>query len=128
MTTVWLATSGEYSDYRVQHVFAREEDARAYELADDVQERVLQDGPVEVRTWHELDWRTWIPGRDGDSSRNANPYWSSGRKDFDGRESHTEHHWLETIYGPRLQVGGWDLERVRKVYSEQRAQHLALQP
>jgi hypothetical protein len=38
MTKVYLATSGEYSDFTVRHAFAREEDARSYLLADDVME------------------------------------------------------------------------------------------
>lgn len=33
---VYLATAGEYSDYRVKHAFARREDAESYRLGDDV--------------------------------------------------------------------------------------------
>jgi hypothetical protein len=35
---IYLATRGEYSDYRVCHAFARREDAEAYKLGDDVAE------------------------------------------------------------------------------------------
>ena len=129
---VYLAVSGEYSDYRVQHVFARREDAEAYELGDDVEERELQEGPVEVRTWHMLLWDARIGDREG-----TNPFESAQRKDFDGRAQHAEHQWHgdrdaryperagASAAGPRLYIGGWDLDRVRKVYSEQRAQHEA---
>ena len=134
---IYLATSGEYSDYRVQHVFSRREDAEAYELGDGVEERELQEGPVEVRVWHMLFWDARIGDRKGDSLRQANPYEYSQRRDFDGRPGHTEHRWHgdhdaryperagTSANGPRLQVSGWDLDRVRKVYSEQRAQYEA---
>jgi hypothetical protein len=122
MTTVYLATSGQYSDYRVQHVFTRREDAESYALADHVEERELHDGPVEVRDWHELVWK---PGKAGDPWEQAEP------RDFDGREGHAQHHWrtLDWRTPPEvvLTVTGWDLERVRKTYSEQRAMYLASQ-
>ncbi len=51
---VYLATSGEYSDYRVCHAFAREEDAASYALGDAVLELEVRDGPVEVRPEHTL--------------------------------------------------------------------------
>ena len=54
---VYLATAGEYSDYRVCHAFARREDAESYKLGDDVKELEVHDGPVEVRYWYDLDWR-----------------------------------------------------------------------
>ena len=54
---VYLATAGEYSDYRVRHAFTREEDAEAYPLGDDVLELEVHDGPVEVRTGTCWTWR-----------------------------------------------------------------------
>ena len=124
---VYLATAGSYSDYRVRAVFTREEDARAYALADDVEEYELHDGPVEVRTWHQLSWSTGIPDRKSDGFALANPNTYENRRDFDGHEKHAEHEWREHPAGPILVVGGWDLARVRKVYSEQRAKYLAEQ-
>lgn len=128
---VYLATSGEYSDYRVQHVFTRREDAESYALGEDVEERELQDGPVEVRTWHMLRWNPGIPDREGDSLRVPNPWLITGRRDWDGRPGHVQHEWFtQTQFQPpkrQLVVEGWDLERVRKTYSEQRAQHIAAQ-
>lgn len=120
---VYLATSGEYSDYHVQHVFAREEDARSYELADDVEEYDLREGPVRTAIRYVLQWQPGLPDRDGDSLRLANPYESTERDDFDGHLSRVEHRILEP--GGLLVVKGWDLNGVRKVYSEQRAQILA---
>lgn len=124
---VYLATAGEYSDYRVMHVFARREDAEAYELADDVEEYEVNDGPVGVRTWHILMWDSAVVDRAADDVRSANPHEWTDRRDFDGRINRVEHRWDGHLNGPRLVVQGWDLERVRKVYSEQRAQHVARQ-
>jgi hypothetical protein len=124
---VWLATSGEYSDYTVCHVFARQEDAEAYEGAGRVEEFELREGPVEMRPWHTLLWRADDPDHEKDSLRLANPYGSSWPKDFDGRPEYAAHRWdgPPERTGPILTVEGWDLQRVMKVYSEQRAQYLA---
>lgn len=124
---VWLATSGEYSDYGVDHVFARREDAEAYEGADRVEEFELREGPVEMRPWHTLVWNPELGDRERTSLALENPYGSSWPQDFDGREGHAEHRWNmpPATIGPVLYVEGWDLQRVRKVYSEQRAQYLA---
>ena len=122
---VYLATSGEYSDYRVRGVFTRREDAEAYALGDDVEEYELHNGPVEVRTWHQLSWSPQIPDRERGNMNRANPNKYEERRDFDGHEKHAEHEWREHPIGPILVVSGWDLARVRKVYSEQRAQYLA---
>lgn len=120
---VYLATSGEYSDYRVAHVFTRQEDAEAYRLGDDVEERELQEGPVEVRRWYMLRWATDVADREAVFVYAANPAEYSELRDFDGDDRHAEHHWN----GVYLDVGGWDLALVRKVYSEQRAQYTARQ-
>jgi hypothetical protein len=120
---VYLATSGEYSDYRVQHVFTRREDAETYALGDDVMECELHDGPVEVRTWHTLRWYANSPDHEGDSYRIGNPWLDSEQRDWDGRPGHVQHSWHAV--GTQLLVEGWDLQRVRKTYSEQRAQRLA---
>lgn len=124
--TVYLATAGAYSDFRVVAAFTREEDARAYELADDVQEFELHDGPIEVRTWHEIRWWPQLPDNTDDDTRIENPYEDTQQRDFDGREGHAAHLWSKDRRdGDTLTVGGWDLERVRKTYSEQRAQYIA---
>ncbi|HET9968511.1 MAG TPA: hypothetical protein VFQ68_09760 [Streptosporangiaceae bacterium] len=127
---VYVATSGEYSDYRIAHVFARREDADAYQGADRTEEYEVREGPVEMRPWHTLTWATEIPDREATSMALANPFEQSWPKDFDGDERNVSHAWFGPPHrtGPVLQVEGWDLARVRKVYSEQRAQHLAGQP
>ena len=120
---VYLATAGSYSDYRVRQVFARREDAEAYGLADDVEEYDLQESPVEVRTWYTLRWYITKPDGPADSRSVGNPWESSELRDFDGRPNNLQH---STYYnGDVLLVEGWDLNGVRKVYSEQRAQHIA---
>ena len=127
---VYVATSGEYSDYRIAHVFARREDADAYQGADQTEEYEVRDGPVEMRPKHGLIWSPGIPDREATSLALANPHESSWPEDFDGDERNVSHTWLGPPQrtDPVLQVRGWDLQRVRKVYSEQRAQHLAGQP
>jgi hypothetical protein len=134
VTKVYLATAGAYSDYRVCCAFARKEDAEAYKLGDEVLELEVHDGPVEVRTWYQLTWRAdrgAHMNKDGGGS--PNPYTYAGEvRDFDGNDKHVEHRWSraymqETEGNAHLQVGGWDLALVKKVYSEQRAQYLARQ-
>ncbi len=124
---VYLATSGEYSDFRVQQVFARREDAEAYDLGDDVQEFELRDGPVETRIEHRLYWNPQIEDREETATAMANPWFATERLDFDGQPHRVEHQWNHGARGSNLTVKGWELERIRKVYSEQRAQHLARQ-
>jgi len=119
---IYLATAGEYSDYRVCHAFTRREDAEAYPLGDDVLELDVHDGPVEVRYWYDLDWRADWGDRKSDGFRLANPHIDSERRDFDGNERHVEHTWSGGIH---LNVQGWDRQAVLKVYSEQQAQYLA---
>lgn len=123
---VYLATAGEYSDYQVVRVFARQEDAANYELADEWEEYEVDEGPVEVRTWHVLDWVPGLPDREQTNAHGANPHMWSDRRDFDGHPRRVEHRWLVgRPIGDQLIVGGWDLDGVRKVYSEQRAQWIA---
>jgi hypothetical protein len=125
-TKAYLATSGEYSDYRVCHAFAREEDAMSYGLGDDVLELEIHEGPIEVRNWHFMTWHPHLPDRQGDTHAAPNPLFSTERRDFDGRPKHAEHRWdVDHLGHQRLIVQGWHLERVQKVYSEQRAQYIA---
>lgn len=120
---VYLATAGEYSSYRVLHVFAREEDAADYGLADNVEEVDLHDEPVEVRYWYTLHWFSWQP----DST--SNPAEAGELRDFDGHAENISNYWGSTLIPERrtLTVQGWDRDRVRKVYSEQRTKYLAEQ-
>jgi hypothetical protein len=133
VTTVYLATRGEYSDYRVCHAFASREDAESYKLGEDVMELEVRDGPVEVRRWYHLTWRGDRADRMGEDGRGLpNPYVYAGdERDFNGDERHVEHRWskghlqAENTGNAHLEVEGWDVALVKKVYSEQRAQYLA---
>jgi hypothetical protein len=120
---VYLATRGEYSDYRVCHAFAKREDAEAYPLGDDVKELEVRDGPVEVRTWHTLQWNPAVPDRDASSPFASNPAVYSERRDFDGDEGAVLHEWRKVPLA--LFVRGWDRDRVLKIYGEQRAAYIA---
>jgi hypothetical protein len=120
---IYLATAGEYSDFRVCHAFTRREDAESYKLGDEVKELELHDGPVEVRYWYRLTWNPRLPDRKAAFPAMANPHIYDDYRDFDGSEKHVEHTWApETGV---LYVQGWDRQLVLKVYSEQRAQYLA---
>jgi hypothetical protein len=122
--TIYLATRGEYSDYRVCHAFTRREDAEAYPLGDDVKEMELKDGPVDVREWHHLAWHANRPDREASWHAASNPIDWIELRDFDGDERRAEHTWSAMN---QLTVEGWDKQLVMKVYSEQRAQYLARQ-
>lgn len=125
---VYLATAGEYSDYRVLHAFTSSDDAWAYPLGDDVLELELHDGPVEVRMWSEIWWWPHEPDSERDGFSAGNPSEHHQQKDFDGRPKWVGHRWSHNHRGQSLLVvEGWDAQRVRKVYSEQRAQHIAKQ-
>lgn len=117
---VWLATSGEYSDFSVVKVFAREEDARAYGLADSVVEWEVNEGPVLTRIVKRLIWHPARPEADG------NPWIHSDRRDVDDSPG-VKHRWVPAQPGMEtyLIVEGWDAEGVNKVYSEQCAQYIA---
>jgi hypothetical protein len=118
---VYAAVAGEYSDYRVCHIFARAEDARAYRLGDAVEEYELREGPVDVRYWYQLSWHSEVL-----FPRTANPYEWSELADFDaGRK--LGHNWVHDQNRSYLIVSGWDVQAVRKVYGEQRAQYEARQ-
>ena len=128
MTKVYIATSGEYSDFRVEAVFANEADAEAYELGGSVEEYELHDGPKEVRTWYRLQWSTYLPDRPETSSHLSNPHISTDREPYDGNPRHCTHKFYDDWghrESRRLVVQGWDLDRVKKVYGKQRAKWLS---
>ena len=121
---VYVATSGEYSDYGIRHIFARREDADAYACADNVEEWEVLEGSVETRLWHHLMWTPEMP--DSAEKNFHNPWEWSSQRDFDGHPDRVVHHLEESpAHKTMLHVSGWDLQRVRKVYSEQRAQYIA---
>lgn len=123
---VYVATSGEYSDYRIQHIFANREDAEAYAGSDDVTEWDVLDHPVEQRAWYQLIWSPKIQDREHvPGYRMGNPYEQTWPEDFNGDPGYAAHHWTSRGSEVVLCVQGWELDRVRKVYSEQRAQYLA---
>jgi hypothetical protein len=112
MATIYLATSGEYDDYRVEAAFTRREDAEAFELGDDVEEMELHDGPLEVRTWHQIRWYKDTPLRRGTFNHVANPYHQDReRRIWDGNPERIEV--TSFACGSQVEVEGWDLARVR---------------
>lgn len=115
---VWIATSGSYSDYRIEAVFTHEEDARDFELGEDSEEYEVHDGPLEVRDWWTL---MWFP----QSSHPRDPIPHAKRRAFDGHPNYARHEWRKDGRASYLVVEGWERERVLKVYSEQRAQYIA---
>jgi hypothetical protein len=137
---VYLAFANGYDDRRVERVFARRADAEAYGLADEVEEFEVLEGPVEVREWHTLHWVAGCPDRaQPEGGRAANPVLTSDRWAVDERPSGVTIDWKKhpkaavviatgevlTEVTHTLTVEGWDLERVRAVYAEQRADYEA---
>jgi hypothetical protein len=124
---VYVVTSGEYSDYHIVRIFLNQADANAYQLGDDVSEWDVAEGPVEVRNWYQLCW--WPHRPDAEGRDDPNPWWRNESRDFDDNERACTHRWHEAPGTDRftsLTIQGWDRERILKVYSEQRAQYLAL--
>lgn len=121
---VYIATSGEYSDFRIKHVFASYDHAHAYRGADDVTEYEVLEEPVDQHYWYTVLWTATIPDREGDGLYMSNPHERGEPRDFIGGEQ-TSHHWTTRNHEAVLIVQGWDLERVHKVFSEQRAQYMA---
>jgi len=126
---VYLATAGDYSDYRVLHVFRNREDAEAYAGTEDIDERELQEVPIEQRTWHMFWWNAGQPDSERDGRSMGNPWQFEEQRDFTGDPHHVEHRWggYPVRSNNVLHIQGWDLDRILKVYSEQRAQHIAVQ-
>jgi hypothetical protein len=120
MVYVPLPDQDAEADHEPRYAFTRAEDAHAYSVGADVLTLEVRDGPVKTRPWHKI---FWVPPLE--------PHESCVEKDFDGRPGRVEYAWLRGDVGspPRtaLTVEGWDAQRVRKVYSEQRAQHIAKQ-
>ena len=111
MTTIYLATSGEYDDYWIVAAFTRREDAEAFELSDNVDEVELHDGPLEVRTWYQLRWYQNRPPEEASPGRAPNPYPQEyDRRAWDGDPGRVE------VFSPvpsQIEVQGWDMALVR---------------
>lgn len=124
---VYVVTSGEYSDYRIHHIFLERKHAEAYEGGDEVIEWDVLEHPIEQRTWHEIIWSPKIPDRDGDSLAMSNPHTSEWPRDYGGEPGYPNHHWTSRGQEIVLCVQGWDPDRVYAVYLEQRSQYEAQQ-
>jgi len=138
---VWLVTSGIYSDYKVERVFARKEDAEMYVtgVPSDDDDEYDSDGRrvdeydlieslgdrVEVLELHE----EVIGAHPGDLRETVRTYWTVPDADeikalpackcYDPRKS-------KYSSAIRVSASGTDHERVRKVFSEKRAQAVAM--
>jgi hypothetical protein len=129
---VWIATSGSYSDYRIEHVFLNEEDANAYTEAcydGGYASYEVHEGPIQKRPYYELTWWPHEPDQSEPRER-ANPWTHSYKGDYIPSEhpKPAKHEWHKpTGNNPEgfLRVEGFDHEAVLKVYSEQRAIYLA---
>lgn len=132
---VYVATSGSYSSYDVEHVFLKEEDARAWCDADigNHHERswneydVLEAQPV-YKTFYSLTWWPYLDDHEEGPGAAPNPRVISYEKVF-LKDSRPAHRWDEYKCGPYdytgLRIEGWDRETVMKVYSDQRGMYTA---
>jgi len=121
---IYLATSGEYDDYKVLHAFRNRSDAEAYALGDDVEEHELREGPAEVRKFHVLRWRPDLGDRDAAWPACANPDLKCDQRDFDSSVTCTAT-WSAPVPTLTLVVQGWDKAEVLGAYREQRARYEA---
>lgn len=113
---VYLATSGYYDEYTVRRVFRNKKDAEDYELADDVEEFEVCEGPAEVRTlylsyWDKRSGDTWSRSTREDISNPDQEFVPEGCVGI-----------LRSAYG--LRVRGWDEDAVQRVFVSERAAYL----
>ncbi|MET8382529.1 hypothetical protein ABZV14_05940 [Streptosporangium canum] len=111
---IYIATSGEYSDYTIEGAFLREEDARSLSLADDYIEVELSEGPADVRAYYSASWKE---SYDGESI-------SASDRIYDGDDK-MKVYVGRSIYSSYISVSGWDKERVLKVLGDEKAKFLA---
>lgn len=133
---VYIATSGSYSDYRIDNVFLNEADAKAYTDAQihgrswadaSYDEWDVHEGPVERRTKYSLMWWPHLPDKESSSTALPNPYTRDYTEDWSPVVTQLKHYWdhIDVHDFDVLHVEGWDKQAVLKVYSEQRATYLA---
>jgi hypothetical protein len=115
---VHLAIHESSEGCSVLRVFARQEDADGYKLADRVEAIDVDEGPVDVQMFHELRW---------DLRKEREPSVRSYWLERASRPDATRHVLAPPLGDPTgwLYVDGWDLDDVRRVYEEQRALYLA---
>lgn len=126
---VYVATSGSYSDYGIDHVFARKEDAEAYASSSDegsVREFHVSTAPVERRAYYRLGWRAY----DDDGPDNPWEFVFEGEDYPADATDRPASRWVRGNAGPHrpmhtLMVEGWDREAVRKAYQDKRAEYEA---
>jgi hypothetical protein len=131
MTTVYIVTSGSYSDYTIEHVFATEELAQDYcdKLGGDnpgIEAYEVKTNPVERRVLYRLNWYTWLEDRPGDGLACPNPYIYSSVTDYEPGPHFSVTSWATDSHGrDLLSVEAWAEERLMKIYGDEKAQYLA---
>jgi hypothetical protein len=117
MQKVYVATEGAYSDFSIVGVFLNEEDARACPLADDYEEFILNDGPMDLRYYYTATYH----GRYG---RARQVDMRDELREYDGED---EVHFLKSEWAgpPTFRARGWDQLKVLKIVSDARAAYLA---
>lgn len=123
---VYVATNGEYSDFAIVGIFGTEELARDCPLADGYQEWDVLTEPIKVKSFYNLTWYVTSPEHTGptlDHMTNPSLHTFTIRED-NVLHAKCGHYWYNTER-PVLTVHGTDLDRIMKVYGEQRAKFLA---
>lgn len=133
MRRVWALTSGDYSAYTVAAIFATRELAEAeVALNPDTDERAWVADGYEIEEF----WLVESPPQDAVRLVASYPPSSVGYREYAARSWSLDHQepckveLQPTAYHSRpswsLTVSGTDIERCRKVFSEERAQMLAM--
>lgn len=127
---MWAVSSGSYSDYRVLCVCATKKDAEriiaraADEFADEmrVEQKILADDTTAPEEILNLTVNLWDDGTEG-----GHREWVRAQWPWDyGYAPPVKWRWVRAPIhdnkGGRLEVSGSDHERVRRVFSDRRAQ------
>jgi len=129
--TVYLVTSGEYSDYRINAAFTTVTVATAY--ADRRRDSYTEGRDVETYVLHDalpeaIDVLHFTFGTNHGTTSEWHVLVTPGFGEYAERDVTTACHWTALVHGyghngpyAELHVIGCDHERVRKVFSEKRA-------
>lgn len=133
---MWAVSTGTYSDYRVMCVCPTEDDAGAVAAKFNldgqhwctarVESFPIITADVEQKLVATFMENLWDDGRTTDRRENVRYVWPF---DYHGDEPPVRWRWVRAPVhqgqGGRLEVTGTDLERVRRVFSDKRAEIIA---
>ncbi|SDH67222.1 hypothetical protein SAMN05421505_12025 [Sinosporangium album] len=127
---VYLAIAGEHGDRQIQ-VFARQEDAEAYDPAHTVQEREVSFAAIDARTWHKATWVISVPGAFEQMFDLVNAFPTQVKRevrDFDGEPDEVAISWWKHPEGLRpwvVEFECWNQGSIRAAWQDLRGRIIA---